>query len=76
VDITTGPTAGTTGPTIGGSALAKTGGNTQIEGEVSFEFPDDQWSVPLGLANAFALVNIGNALPASHLFVVTFFAEE
>lgn len=76
VDITTAATAGTTGPTIGANALAKTGGNTQIEGEVSFEFPDDQWAVDQGTANGFALVNIGNALPASHLFVVTFFVEE
>ena len=76
IDITTAAAAGTTGPTIGANALAKTGGNTQIEGEVSFEFPDDQWSVPTGLANAFALVNIGNPLPASHLFVVTAFGEE
>lgn len=76
IDITTAATAATTGPTIGANALASTGGNTQIEGQWLAEFPDDQLTVDQGTANGLAVVNIGNALPASHLFVVTFVIEE
>lgn len=76
VDITTASTAGTGGPTIGANPLASTGGNTQIEGQWLAEFPDDQLTVDQGAANGLAIVNIGNALPASHLFVVTFVIEE
>jgi len=70
IDITTGPTAGT-GPTIGANALTKIGGNTQVGQDVPWEFPDDSYSVDQGTANGLAIVNIGNALPASHLFVVS-----
>src|SRR5258706_9000964 len=71
VDITTAATAGTTGPTIGANALTKIGGNTQVGQDVPWEFPDDSYSVDQGTANGLAIVNIGNALPASHLFVVS-----
>lgn len=76
IDITTATAAGTTGPTIGANALIKSGGNTQIEGVVDLEFPDDNWSVDQGTANGLAIVNIGNALPASHLFVISWWVDE
>jgi hypothetical protein len=76
IDITTAAAAGTTGPTLGANPLTGFGGNTQTYGEFSMEFPDDQWTVDQGTANGLALVNIGNALPASHLFVIAFIVEE
>lgn len=71
LDITTAATAGTTGPTIGANSLTKIGGNTQVGQDVPWEFPDDFYTVPTGTANGLAVVNIGNALPASHLFAGT-----
>lgn len=71
LDVTTAATAGTTGPTIGATSLHKMTFNTQVGWDVPFEFPDDMFVVDQGTANGLALVNIGNALPASHLFVVT-----
>jgi hypothetical protein len=76
IDITTAGAAGTTGPTIGANALIKSGGNTQIEGVVDLEFPDDNWTVDQGTANGLAIVNIGNVLPASHLFVLSWWVDE
>jgi len=71
VDITTAAAAGTTGPTVNANAITKIGGNTQVGQDVPWEFPDDGYSVDQGTANGLAVVNIGNALPASHLFVVS-----
>jgi hypothetical protein len=69
VDVTTAATAGTTGPTIGANPLAKFSFNTQagldLPWELLEEFICDQ-----GTANGLAFVNIGNALPASHLFTL------
>lgn len=76
IDITTAAAAGTTGPTIGANPLTSFGGNTQIYGEFSMEFPDDNWTVDQGTANGLALVNIGNPLPTSHIFVIAFTIEE
>jgi hypothetical protein len=76
LDVTTATTAGTTGPTIGATALHKLTFNTQVGWDVPFEFPDDMFIVDQGTANGLALVNIGNALPASHLFVVTVETDE
>jgi len=75
IDITTGPTAGT-GPTIAAASLHRLTFNTQGYQDVPFEFPDDQFTCPQGTANGLALVNLGNALPASHLFAVTAVIEE
>lgn len=69
VDITTAATAGTTGPTIGANPIDKITLNTQSGW-------DAIWTPPLelicdqGTANGFAFVNIGNALPASHLITL------
>lgn len=76
IDITTAAAAGTTGPTIAANPLTGFGGNTQQSGEFNMEFPDDQWTVDQGTANGLALVNIGNALPTSHIFVITWIIEE
>jgi hypothetical protein len=69
VDVTTAAAAGTTGPTIGANPLAKFSFNTQagldLPWELLEEFICDQ-----GTANGLAFVNIGNALPASHLFTL------
>jgi hypothetical protein len=71
VDYTTATAAGTTGPTIGGSPLHKFSFNTQSYLDIPAELLE-QWTVLLGTANGLALVNIGNALPASHLFTASF----
>jgi hypothetical protein len=72
VDFTTAAAAGTTGPTVTtASPLPRLTFNTQGYQDVPFEFPDDMYICDQGTANGIALVNIGNALPASHLFAVT-----
>ena len=53
--------------------LAKRG---LVPARVFAQTADDQLSVDQGTANGLAVVNIGNALPASHLFVVTFVIDE
>lgn len=69
VDITTAATAGTTGPTIGANPLDEFTLNTQSGW-------DAVWTPPLelicdqGTANGLAFVNLGNALPASHLITL------
>jgi hypothetical protein len=76
IDITTAATAGTTGPTINANPMHRLTFNTQGYEDVPFEFPDDWFVCDQGTANGIALVNLGNALPASHLFAVTFVIEE
>lgn len=75
VDITTAASANTTGPTIGANPLDKWTFNTQsgldLPWEMLEELDSDQ-----GTANGLALVNIGNALPAAHLFTVGIEIEE
>lgn len=75
VDITTAASAGTTGPTIGGTALHEWSFNTQSGLDIPAELLE-QWQVLLGTANGLALVNIGNALPTAHLFTVSAEWEE
>jgi hypothetical protein len=75
VDITTGTAAGTTGPTIGANPLARLSLNTQSTLDVPAEAMEE-WVCDQGTANGLALVNIGNALPAAHLFTVTTEWEE
>jgi hypothetical protein len=70
VDYTTAATAGTTGPTIGATPLHKFSFNTQSAFDIPAELLE-QWIVLLGTANGLAFVNIGNALPASHLFTLS-----
>ena len=67
--ITTAAAAGTTGPTLG-TQIDEFSFNTQSSGDLPWEMLEELW-VPKGTANGLALVNLGNALPASHLFTVS-----
>jgi hypothetical protein len=73
-DITTAAAAGTTGPTLT-TILHKFSFNTQSAMDIPFEFLEELYA-PVGTANGLALVNIGNALPAAHLFTVSAEWEE
>lgn len=75
VDVTTASAAGTTGPTIGANALEKLTFNTQTSWDVPWDYIED-FVCDQGAANGLAFVNIGNALPANTLFVVTATWEE
>lgn len=75
VDVTTASAAGTTGPTIGANALEELSFNTQTSWDVPWDYVED-FVCDQGTANGLALVNIGNALPANTLFVVTCTWEE
>jgi hypothetical protein len=74
-DITTASAAGTTGPTIGSNAMEKLSFNTQTSWDVPWDYIED-FVCDQGTANGLAFVNIGNALPANTLFVVTATWEE
>lgn len=73
-DITTAAVAGTTGPTLT-TILHKFSFNTQSFVDLPAEFLEE-WICDQGTANGLALVNIGNALPASHLYTVSAEWEE
>lgn len=75
VDVTTATAAGTTGPTIGANPLAKWSFNTQSALDIPFELLEEMYC-DQGTANGLAFVNIGNALPASHLFTLDVEWEE
>ena len=68
--VTTATTSGTTGPTIGANPLDKWSFNTQSGLDIPYEFLEE-FICDQGTANGLALVNTGNALPASHLFTVS-----
>lgn len=69
VDVTTAATAGTTGPTIGANPLVKVSFNTQAGYDLPWEMLEEL-ICDQGTANGLAFVNIGNALPAAHLFTL------
>lgn len=73
--VTTAAAAGTTGPTIGANAFHKLSFNTQSALDVPAELLEE-WICDQGTANGIAFVNIGNALPASHLFTISAEWEE
>jgi hypothetical protein len=75
IDITTATTAGTTGPTIGANPLERLSFNTQSAMDVPYELLEE-FVCDQGTANGIAFVNIGNALPASHLFTISTEWEE
>jgi hypothetical protein len=75
IDITTAATAGTTGPTIGANPLYRWSFNTQSTLDLPYEFLEEL-ICDQGTANGIAFVNIGNALPASHLFTLALEWEE
>jgi hypothetical protein len=62
---TTATTIGTTGPTLAANPIAVIPFNTQSTLDLPYEFIEEM-ICPLGTANGFAFVNIGNALPTSH----------
>lgn len=75
LDITTAAAVGTTGPTIAANPHARLTFNTQS----AWDFPLDNFEEMIcdqGTANGWAFVNIGNALPASHLFTLTCEVDE
>jgi hypothetical protein len=69
VDITTAAAAGTTGPTIGANPFDRISINTQAGADLPWELLEEMMC-DQGTANAWAFVNIGNALPAAHLFTL------
>lgn len=75
VDITTATTAGTTGPTLAANPLYRWSFNTQSTLDLPYEFLEEM-ICDQGTANGIAFVNIGNALPASHLFTLSLEWEE
>jgi hypothetical protein len=75
VDVTTAAAAGTTGPTIGGNAIDKFTFNTQSAWDVPYELLEE-FICDQGTANGLAFVNLGNALPASHLYTLALEWEE
>ncbi len=75
IDITTAATAGTTGPTLAATALDEFTFNTQTGLDLPWDLLEE-WTVDQGTANGLAFVNIGNALPASHLFTLSAEVEE
>jgi hypothetical protein len=75
VDITTATAAGTTGPTIGANPLVKFSFNTQQGLDLPWDMMEEL-ICDQGAANGLAFVNIGNALPASHLFTLDVEDEE
>lgn len=74
IDITTAAAAGTTGPTVG-NPLHKFTFNTQTGWDLPAELLE-QWTCLLGTANGLAFVNIGNALPANHIYTLSLEWEE
>lgn len=75
VDVTTATAAGTTGPTIAANPLYRWSFNTQSTLDLPYEFLEEL-VCDQGTANGIAFVNIGNALPASHLFTLAVEWEE
>ena len=75
LDVTTGTTAGTTGPTLAAAKLGEITFNTQSGYDGPWEFLEEM-ICDQGTANGIAFVNIGNALPASHLFTLDLEWEE
>lgn len=75
LDVTTAATAGTTGPTLAAAKLAEITFNTQSGYDGPWEFLEEL-ICDQGTANGIAFVNVGNALPASHLFTLDLEWEE
>lgn len=75
IDVTTAAAAGTAGPTLAAQKLDEWTFNTQqgldLPWELIEELIGDQ-----AAANGIAFVNIGNALPAGHLFTLSVTDEE
>jgi len=72
--VTTAATIGTTGPTITTTPLRVETFNTQSTVDLPFELLEEM-TVAIGAANGLAFVNTANALPASHVYVITYEIE-
>lgn len=66
---TTAATIGTTGPTLTAAPITEFTFNTQSGWDLPIELLEEL-VVNLGTANGIAFVNMGNALPAAHLFSI------
>lgn len=75
LDITTAAAAGTTGPTIGANPMLRLTFNVQTTVDLPYEGFEELFC-DQGTANGIAFVNLGNALPASHLFTLDVEVEE
>ena len=76
IDVTTAAAAGTTGPTVSfATPLYRWSFNTQSTLDLPYEFLEEM-ICDQGTANGIAFVNVGNALPASHLFTLAVEWEE
>lgn len=75
LDVTTAAAAGTTGVTLGANPLDEFSFNTQQGLDIPWELLEE-WFCDQGVANGIAFVNIGNALPAAHLFTLGIEHEE
>jgi hypothetical protein len=75
LDVTTATTFGTTGPTLAAAGMDPLTFNTQSTLDVPHEFLEEL-IVDQGTANGLAIVNIGNALPAAHIFTFGWEWEE
>lgn len=68
--MTTATTIGTTGPTVTATALYVHTFNTQTGWDIPVELLEELVCA-IGTANGLAFVNIGNALPAAHLYTIS-----
>jgi hypothetical protein len=75
IDITTAAAAGTTGVTIGANPFYRDSFNTQSWLDIPYELLEE-FICDQGTANGIAFVNLGSALPASHLFTLSAEWEE
>lgn len=67
---TTAGTIGTTGPTLNANPLYEHTFNTQTGWDIPIELLEE-CICNSGTANGIAVVNIGNALPAAHIFTIS-----
>jgi hypothetical protein len=74
-DVVTAGTAGTNGPTLAANPLHTVSFNTQSAMDIPAELLEE-WIIGANVTSGLAFVNIGNALPASHLFTVSLEWEE
>lgn len=75
VDVAVAAAAGTTGPSIDSTALARMAFNSQSAFDLPWEGAEEL-IVDRGTANGLAIVNLGNPLPPGHRLVVTAEWEE
>lgn len=75
LDSTTATTIGTTGPTLNANKIGEVTFNTQQAIDRPYDYIEE-FIVDQGVANGIAFVNLGNALPASHLLTIEVEWEE